>query len=65
MYLEFMGRETRDFGVKVLAWCLMINPVHLVAVPEDAKGLARAIGEAHKRYSRMRNYEEGARGYLF
>jgi len=65
MYLEFMARETRRFGVKILAWCLMINHVHLIAVPEDAKGLARAIGEAHKRYSRMRNFEERVRGYLF
>ena len=39
--------------------------VHLIAVPEDERGLARAIGEAHKRYSRMRNFAEGVRGYLF
>ena len=65
MYLEFMARETRRLGVKILAWCLMTNHVHLIAVPEDGKGLARAIGEAHKRYSRVRNFEEGVRGYLF
>ena len=54
MYLEFMARERKRFGVKILAWCLMTNHVHLIAVPEDVKGLARAIGEAHKRYSRIR-----------
>ena len=63
--MEFMARETRRFGGKILAWCLMTNHVHWIAVPEDAKGLARAIGEAHKRYSRMRNFAEGVRGYLF
>jgi putative transposase len=65
MYLEFIARETKRFRVKILAWCLMTNHVHLVAVPEDARGLARAIGDAHKRYSRMRNFDEGVRGYLF
>jgi putative transposase len=65
MYLEFMARETKRYGVKILAWCLMTNHVHLIAVPKDAEGLARGIGEAHKRYSRMRNFDEGVRGYLF
>jgi len=65
MYLEFMREECRRFGVDVLAWCLMTNHVHEIALPGDEKGLARAIGEAHKRYSRMRNFQEGVRGYLF
>ena len=58
MYLEFTARETGRFGVKILAWCLMTNHVHLIAVPKDGRGLARAIGEAHKWYSRMRNRAE-------
>ncbi len=61
-YLEFMRRETQRFQVGILAWCLMTN---LIAIPEDEKALARAIGEAHKRYSRMRNFAEGVWGYLF
>jgi putative transposase len=64
-YLEFMNRETQRFRVGILAWCLMTNHVHLIAVPEADGALARAIGEAHKRYSRMRNFAEGVRGYLF
>ena len=27
--------------------------------------LARAIGEAHRRYTRMKNFSDGVRGYLF
>ena len=64
-YLRYMGDETKRFGVEVLSWCLMTNHVHLVAVPGDEKALARAIGEAHKRYTRMRNFGEGVKGYLF
>jgi len=65
LYLEFMSRETQRFRVEILAWCLMTNHIHLIAVPPDERSLARAIGEAHKRYSRMRNFAEGVRGYLF
>jgi putative transposase len=43
----------------------MSNHVHLVVVPETESGLARAIGEAHRRYTRAVNFREGWRGYLW
>jgi putative transposase len=43
----------------------MTNHVHLIAVPEREESLARAIGEAHRRYTRMKNFVAGVRGYLF
>lgn len=64
-YLTFMAEESERFGVTFLAWCLMTNHVHLIAQPGDSDSLARAIGEAHRRYSRMKNFSEGVRGYLF
>jgi len=42
-----MAEQLHRFGVEVLAWCLMTNHTHLVAVPKDQAALARAIGEAH------------------
>ena len=38
---------------------------HLVAVPACEDGLRRAIGEAHRRYSRRINFREKWRGYLW
>jgi len=64
-YLLFMGEETARFGVEILAWCLMTNHTHFVVVPQNPDSLARAFGEAHRRYTRMRNFAEGVRGYLF
>lgn len=64
-YLQFMREESERFGVTFLGWCLMSNHVHLIAIPECADSLARAIGEAHRRYTRMRNFRAGVRGYLF
>lgn len=51
--------------VQVWAYCLMPNHVHLIAVPETEEGLARAIGEAHRRYTRRIKFREGWRGYLW
>lgn len=64
-YLQFMAEESNRFGVTFLGWCLMTNHVHLIAVPESEESLARAIGGAHRRYTRMKNFAVGVRGYLF
>jgi putative transposase len=64
-YLQFMAEEAGRCGVSFMAWCLMTNHVHLIAVPRDEQALARAIGNAHRRYTRMKNFAEGKRGYLF
>ena len=46
-YIELMAEWCRKHDVAIWAWCLMPNHVHLIAVPQDETGLARAIGEAH------------------
>jgi len=52
-------------GGEVWAYCLMTNHVHLILVPETEDGLARAVGEAHRRYTRYINAREGWTGYLW
>jgi putative transposase len=64
-YLDLMAAECQAHGVAIRAWCLMPNHVHLIAVPRTAEGLAAAIGEAHRRYTRLVNFREGWRGYLW
>ena len=64
-YVDLLAEQSERFGVRYLAWCLMTNHIHLIAVPETEASLAKGIGEAHKRYSRMVNFREGWRGYLF
>jgi putative transposase len=64
-YLQFIKEETLRCEIDILAWCLMTNHVHFVAVPHNESSFARGFGEAHKRYTRMKNFNEGVRGYLF
>jgi putative transposase len=55
----------RRHGVEIWAYCLMPNHVHLVAAPQERDSLHLAIGEAHRRYTRMINFREGWRGHLW
>lgn len=64
-YLDLMAEWCGKHRVEIWAWCLMPNHVHLIAVPESEEGLARAIGEAHRRYTRMINFRENWRGHLW
>jgi putative transposase len=64
-YLDLMAERCRHWGVAIWAYCLMPNHVHLIAVPSTEKGLARAIGQAHCRYTRRINFRENWRGYLW
>jgi len=64
-YVALMAECCAKHGLAMWAWCLMPNHVHLVAVPETAATLSRALAEAHRRYTRLVNFREGWRGYLW
>ena len=64
-YVELMADWCREEGVEIWGYCLMPNHVHLIAVPAVEVGLRRAIGEAHRRYTRRINFREKWRGYLW
>jgi putative transposase len=65
VYLQHLARAAAKAKVEVWAYCLMPNHVHLILVPQDKDGLARAVGEAHRRYTNFINARRGATGHLF
>jgi len=64
-YLRLMSVWCGQERVETWAYCLMPNHVHLIAVPASERGLSRAIGEAHRRYTVRVNQRENWRGYLW
>jgi putative transposase len=64
-YIGLMGAWCKALKVEIWAYCLMPNHVHLIAVPKTDESLRRAIGEAHRRYTRHINFREGWRGHLW
>ena len=64
-YLEFLQIHCRKERVTILSYCLMPNHVHLIAVPKSADSLSRALGEAHRRYTRHVNAARDWRGHLW
>ena len=64
-YCGLLADPCRSCATQVLAYCLMRNHVHLIMVPADEFGLRDALGEAHRRYTRMVNFREGWKGHLW
>ena len=64
-YIDLLAEWCGKCGVTIWAWCLMPNHVHLIAVPQAETSLARALGEAHRRYTRRINFRENWRGHLW
>ena len=64
-YLDLLAEQLARASVALWAYCLMPNHVHLILVPETEDGLAVALGEAHRRYTRRINSREGWRGFLW
>lgn len=65
VYLRLMAERCRRAGTRVWAYCLMPNHVHLVMVPSHQDGLRAALGEAHRRYSRIVNLRMDWQGHLW
>jgi len=60
-YLELISQFCRAEQVAIWAYCLMPKHVHLIILPQSAESLRRAIGEAHRWYTRWINFREGWR----
>jgi putative transposase len=65
VYLDLLAEQARKAKVEVWAYCLMPNHVHLILTPDDEVGLARALGETHRRYTNFINARGRWTGHLF
>jgi len=62
-YLELSVEGCAHEGIKIWAYCLMTNHVHLIVKPKKKSNLGKAMGEVHRRYTRMINLRESWKGY--
>lgn len=64
-YLHWVAEYSRKNALSVLAYCLMDNHVHFIAVPDKQDSLARAFNGAHMRYSQYFNGKHNLAGHLW
>jgi putative transposase len=64
-YLALRHESCQREGVRIWAYCLMPNHVHLIVVGDQVDSLARGIGIAHRRHSRRINLRRGWTGHVW
>jgi len=64
-YLSLAARHQLDAGIRILAYCLMTNHVHLVVVPERADSLAVFFRRVHGAYSQWINTRRSRSGHFW
>ena len=65
VYLALLQQQADKYGLEILAYCLMSNHVHLVAIPQAEDALAKAIGRTHFRYTQYLNRFHRRSGHLW
>lgn len=64
-YLKWLQHYSREYQLKIWAYCLMSNHVHFIAVPIESTSLAKTFHVLHMRYSQYFNQRTGASGHLW
>ena len=65
VYLDLLKEYSHQAGVSILAYCLMRNHIHLIAVPEEENSLAVCLRRTHGRYSQYSNARRVRSGHLW
>lgn len=64
-YLGWLKEYAEKHEVDILAYCLMTNHIHLVAVPRTEDGLQQTLKPLHMRYAQRINRTRGWKGHLW
>lgn len=64
-YLSWVKKYSFKYGLSILAYCLMPNHVHFIAVPSKNDSLAKTFNTAHMCYSQYFNSRLNQRGHLW
>lgn len=64
-YLDLLRRYATRFEMSVWGYCLMDNHVHTVAVGSTRPSISKALGNAHREFSRLRNRRVDVTGHLW
>ena len=64
-YLQLLSEHAAANRLRLLAYCLMTNHVHIVAVPEADASMANTFRHAHGRFAQYWNTDRNRTGHLW
>lgn len=64
-YMSLLKDEAKQYGLIILAYCLMPNHVHFIGIPEREDSMGKTFKYTHMKYSQYYNKKLHAQGHLF
>ncbi len=64
-YLQTLETYSSKYGLAILAYCLMTNHVHLLAIPGNPESLSKGLGSTHLVYTQYINRRYNRSGRLW
>lgn len=64
-YIAWIEEYSKKYKLSIVAYCLMQNHVHFIAIPDRENSFARTFNTAHMRYSQYLNKKMQTRGHLW
>ncbi len=65
MYLDLLRRHSDAHGLRIWAYCLMPNHVHLIAVPKRPASMPKALGRTHAEFAKYFNLLHQTCGHVW
>jgi putative transposase len=65
IYLDMLQESSREFSLRICAYCLMTNHVHIVGVPDRPDSVARTFQRCHGMYATYFNKKYGMSGHAW
>jgi len=64
-YLALLKKYSKRYRLKIIAYCLMTNHVHLVVIPMEERSLGCAMRDVQKSYATYLNHRTGQTGHVW
>lgn len=64
-YLFWLKDYSKKYNIDILAYCLMNNHIHIIAIPHDKKLLGLALNTLTMRYSQYVNRKKKLQGHVW
>ncbi|MCQ2609814.1 MAG: transposase, partial [Lachnospiraceae bacterium] len=64
VYLNLLSQTKKEYGIKIYAYCLMTNHVHLV-ICDNKDNISKAMNKLNSRYAMYYNKKNGRTGVVF
>ena len=64
-YIRLLAKYSVEYRLSILAYCLMPNHIHIIAIPQEQNSMAKTFHVCHMKYAQHFNKKYSLSGHLW